>query len=167
MSTLEFFPKRMFSMRHYTLTRDGVEIGQIDCGGVRQPATLTVGGASYNPVSEGVLRTKFHLDGGSARIADIELGGTFFRRFVLHVGAKTYTLKVASWFGRSFVLTENDVDVGRIARTGFFTARCKAELPDDLPLPVQAFLIWLVLITWRRQAVVAGIVAGTAAAGSQ
>lgn len=167
MSTLEFFPKRTFSMRYYTLTRDGVEIGQIDCGGVRQPATLTVGGVGYNPVSEGVLRTKFHLDAGGTRIADVELGGTFFRRFIVHAGVKTYTLKVASWFGRSFVLTENDVEVGRIARTGFFTARCRAELPDDLPLPLQAFLIWLVLITWRRQAVVAGIVAGSAAASSQ
>jgi hypothetical protein len=166
MSTLEFFPKRTFSMRHYTLTRDGVEIGQINCGGVRQPATLTVGGASYDPVSEGVLRTKFHLDAGGARIADVELRGTLFRRFVVHSGAKTYALKVASWFARNFVLTENDVEVGRIARTGFFTARCRAELPDDLPLPLQAFLIWLVLTTWRRQAVTAGIVAGGAAAGS-
>jgi hypothetical protein len=167
MSTLEFFPKRTFSMRRYTLTRAGVEIGQIDCGGMRQPATLTVGGASYNPVSEGVLRTKFHLDAGGVRIADVEPAGTYFRRFIVHAGAKTYTLKVASWFGRNFVLTENDVEVGRIARTGLFTARCRAELPDDMPLPVQAFLIWLVLITWRRQAVVAGIGAGGAAAGSQ
>jgi len=166
MSTLEFFPKRTFSMRRYTLTRDGVEIGQIDCGGVRQPATLTVGGAGYNPVSEGVLRTKFHLDAGAARIADVETAGINFRRFIVHAGAKTYTLKVASWLGRNFVLTENDVEVGRIARTGFFTARCRAELPDDLPLPLQAFLIWLVLITWRRQVVTAGIVAGGAAAGS-
>ena len=167
MSTLEFFPNRTFSMRLYTLTRDGAEIGQIDCGGVRQPATLTVGGASYNPVSEGVLRTKFHLDADGARIADVELAGTFSRRFIVHAGVKTCTLKVASWFGRSFVLTENEVEVGRIARTGFFTARCRAELPDDLPLPVQAFLIWLVLITWRRQAVTAGIVAARAAAGGQ
>jgi hypothetical protein len=167
MSTLEFFPNRTFSMRLYTLMRDGVEIGQIDCGGARRPAALTVGSASYNPVSEGVLRTKFHLDAGGTRIADVELAGTFFRRFVVHAGAKTCTLKVASWFGRSFILTENDVEVGRIARSGFFTARCRAELPDDLPLPVQAFLIWLVLITWRRQAVTAGIVAAGAAAGGQ
>jgi hypothetical protein len=167
MSTLEFFPNRTFSMRLYTLTRDGVEIGQIDCGGARWSAALTVGSASYNPVSEGVLRTKFHLDAGGTRIADVELAGTFFRRFVVHAGAKTCTLKVASWFGRSFILTENDVEVGRIARSGFFTARCRAELPDDLPLPVQAFLIWLVLITWRRQAVTAGIVAAGAAAGGQ
>jgi len=167
MSTLEFFPKRTFSIRLYTLTRDGVEIGQIDCGGMRQPATLMVGGASYNPVSEGVLRKKFHLDAGGVRIADIELGGTFSRRYMVHAGTKTYTLKLASWSGRSFALMENDVEVGRIARSGFFTARCRAEFPDDLALPVQAFLIWLVLITWRRQAVMAGIVAGGAAAGSQ
>jgi len=167
MTTLEFFPNRTLSIRHYTLTRDGAEIGQIDCGGVRQPATLTVGGATYNPVSEGALRPKFHLDAGGTRIANVELAGTLFRRFVVHAGAKTCTLKVASWFGRSFVLTENDVEVGRIARSGFFTARCRAELPNDLPLPVQAFLIWLVLITWRRQAVTAGIVAAGAAAGGQ
>ena len=163
MCTLEFFPKRTFSMRYYTLTRDGVEIGQIDCGGARQPVTLTIGGETYNPVSEGVLRPKFHLDGGGARIAEVESAGTLFRRFIVRIGAKTYTLKVASWLGRIFVLTENDVEVGRIARTGFFTARSRAKLPDDLPLPLQAFLIWLVLTTWRRQAVTTAIMAGGAA----
>jgi hypothetical protein len=166
MSTLEFFPKRTFSMRRYTLTRDGVEIGQIDCGGARQPATLTISGTTYNPVSEGGQRTKLHLDGGGARIAEAKSAGTLFRRFIVRIGAKTYTLKVASWLGRIFVLTENDVEIGRIARTGFLTARSRAELPDDLPLPLQAFLIWLVLTTWRRQAMVTGVVAGGAAAGS-
>src|ERR1700728_993627 len=102
MSTLEFFPKRTFSMRRYTLTRDGVEIGQIDCGGVRQPGTLTVGGAGDNPVSGGVLRTKFHVDAAAARIADVETAGINFRRFIVHAGAKPYTLTVPSWLGRNF-----------------------------------------------------------------
>jgi hypothetical protein len=169
MSTLEFFPKSLFSMRRYTLTRAGVEIGQIDCGGVRQPASLIVDGASYNPVREGVLRTKFHLDAGTggARIADIEPAGASFRRFSVHANGKTYTLKAASWLGWAFALIDGDAEVGRIARTGFFSTRSKAEFSDDLPLPIQAFLIWLVLITWRRQVVVNSIMAGTVAASSQ
>jgi hypothetical protein len=166
MTTLEFFPKRTFSIRRYTLESDGAEIGEIDCGGIRQPATITVEGVNYNPAREGVLRTKFHLDAGGSRLADVEPGGNTLRRLIVQAGAKTYTLQVGSWFSRNFVLTENDAEVGRIARMGLLTARCKAELPDDMPLPVQVFLIWLALITWRRQAAVLGVTASVAAAGS-
>jgi hypothetical protein len=164
MSTLEFFPKRTFSIRRYTLTRDGAEIGEIDCGGMGKPAALTTGGETYRPVSDSVVRQKFHLDAGGARLADAAPAGMTLRSFTVHAGAKTYTLKGGSWFSRNFVLTENDAEVGRIGRMGLFTARCRAELPDDMPLPVQGFLIWLALITWRRQTAVINV-AGSVAAG--
>jgi hypothetical protein len=61
---------------------------------------------------------------------------------------------------------ENGAPVGTIARTGFFRAKRTADLPDDLPLEVQAFLIWLVLLVWRRQAATNVIISGMVAAQS-
>jgi hypothetical protein len=165
MSTLEFFPKRMFSIRRYTLTRDSAEIGEIDCGGMGKPAAFTTGSETYRPAADSVVRQKFHLDAGGARLADAAPAGMTLRSFTVHAGAKTYTLQGGSWFSRNFVLIENGTEVGRIGRTGLFTARCKAELPDDMPLPAQAFLIWLALITWRRQTAMINV-AGSIAAGS-
>ena len=34
---------------------------------------------------------------------------------------------------------------------GLFTRRAEARLPDELPLPVKAFILWLVIILWERE----------------
>jgi hypothetical protein len=163
MSPIEFAPKGLFAMRHYALSREGAEIGRIDFGGIRQPAAIVVGGATFHPVRDGVVRTAYHLDGNGARLASAAAAGASFRRFTVQAGERTFTLAVASWLGRSFALAENGATVGTIARTGFFTSKCAADLPGDLPLGVQAFLIWLVLITWRRQAATNAVISGVLA----
>ena len=167
MSLIEFAPKGLFKVREYTLTRGGAEIGRIDFGGIRQPASIVIGDATFHPVRDGVLRKAFHLERDGARLASAAPAGATFRRFTVQAGARTYTLAVTSWLGRSFTLSEDGAPIGTIGRTGFFTAKCKAELPDDLPLEVQAFLIWLVLITWRRQATTNAVMSGVLAQTAQ
>jgi hypothetical protein len=161
MGTIEFFPSKSYSIRRYTLTRDGTEIGQIDCGGASGTATITIGGLTCTPIIDSVLRGKYHLDKNGTLIAGAQAAGFWFRYFNIQVDAKSYVLKMASWFGRRFALMESGTELGRIGVTNAFSGRCKAELPDDLPLEVQAFLIWLVISTWRRAAV-AGVVAVSA-----
>ena len=164
MSTIEFFPSKSYSIRRYTLTRGGAEIGQIDCGGVSGSATIFLDTASYTPVIDSVVRGKFHLEANGTPIAGAQAAGFWFRYFNVQAGTRSYTLTMASWFGRRFALMENGTELGRIGVTNAFSGRCRAELPDDLPLEVQAFLIWLVISTWRRAAA-ATVVAGTAAGG--
>lgn len=166
MSLIEFAPKGLFATRQYILRRRGVEIGRIDFGGIRQPASIVIGDATFRPVRDGVLRTTFHLDGNGTRLASAAPAGSSFRRFTVQAGGRAYGLAVTSWTGRRFTLTENGAALGTIARNGFFTAKCTADLPDDLPIEVQAFMIWLVLITWRRQATTNAVMSGVLAAQS-
>src|ERR1700744_319771 len=153
MSTIEFFPSKSYSIRRCTLRRDGVEIGQIDCGGGRGGAAIVLsaqGGAICTPVIDSVVRGKFHLEANGTRVADAQAAGFWFRYFNVQAGDKSYTLKMASWFGRRFALTENGAELGRIGVTNAFSGRSKAELPDSVPLEIQAFLIWLVISSLRR-----------------
>ena len=53
---------------------------------------------------------------------------------------------------REFGLFEGGVPVGRIAPAGWFGRRAVIDLPADIPLPAQLFLLWLVLVLWRRAA---------------
>jgi hypothetical protein len=102
MSPIEFAPKGLFNMRHYVLSRDGVEIGRIDFGGIRQPTAIVIGGATFHPAREGALRkATFHLDGNGARLASAAPAGVSFRRFRVQAGARTYELAVTSWLGRT------------------------------------------------------------------
>jgi len=163
MSVLEFSPKSLFSMRNYRIVQDGGPVGEIDCGRVREGATITIGGTSYTASREGLLSGAYHLEAAGNRLASAEWARAH-RRFTVQAGGRNYALKAASWFGRAFVLTENEVQIGSIARQGFFSRTSKAELPDDLALEVKAFLIWLVILMWQRQVMAAGM-AGTMAGG--
>lgn len=163
MSTLEFFPSKSYSIRRYTLERGDAEVGQIDCGGARGAAAIIIDGNTCTPVTDSVLRGRFHLDKDGTLIASAQSQGFWRRYFNVQAGAKSYILKPASWFGRRFALMENGTELGRIGVTNAFSGRSRAELPGELPPELQAFLIWLVISTWRRAAVgtvVAGATAG-------
>ncbi len=127
MTKIEFFPSKSYSVRRYTLTRDGAEIGQIDCGGGRGTAAIILGGATYTPVIDSVIRGKFHLEANGVRIAGAQSAGFWFRYFNVQAGTRAYTLKMASWFGRRFALMENGTELGRIGVTNAFSGRCQGR----------------------------------------
>lgn len=164
MSSLEFGPKGLFTMRNYAIVKSGAPVGEIVGHRMGGGATINIGGKSYEAAREGVMSSAYYLESGGNRIARAERTSAFKGSFTLQAGGRTYLLSRASAFGRAFALTENEVKVGSIARMGFFSRMSAAELPDDLALEVQAFLIWLVIAMWQRQ-VLAGTVGGMLAAG--
>jgi hypothetical protein len=164
MSSLEFGPKSHFTTQNYGIVKSGVPVGEIVGRRMGGGATITIGGKSYAVAREGVMSGAYYLEADGNRIARAERTSAFKGSFTLQAGGRTYLLSPASVFGRAFVLTENAVKVGSIARNGFFSRMSTAELPDDLALEVRAFLIWLVIAMWQRQVMagmVGGILAGT------
>ena len=59
-------------------------------------------------------------------------------------------LRMASRLRRRFVLIEGDREIGAIRPAHLFSRSALADLPDDLPLAVRIFMIWLVLLLWKR-----------------
>jgi hypothetical protein len=162
MSVLEFAPTGIFQMRHYRIAHDG---GAIDCGRMREQATITIGGAFYTAAREGLLSSTYYLQADGNRLASAVVAGALKGGFIVQTGGRTFTLARAPAFGRAFALTENGLPVGSIGRSGFFSRRSKAELPDDLAPAIKAFLIWLIIIVWQRQVMTAGMVSGVIAGG--
>ena len=76
----------------------------------------------------------------------------FLHSFHVEYPGKSYTLKKESVIGRSFVLLENDIPAGSIQPEGFLTRKAAAGLPDDMPMPVKVFILWLAILLWRREA---------------
>lgn len=151
MSVLEFGLKGFFTQRTYSLTGNGLPVGVIECSRMWEQATITIGTTSYTAAREGKMSGLFYLEANGIRLASAEKPSSLHRLFTVRAGGRTFSLKAASAFGRAFVFTENDVEIGKIARRGIFSSKSTAELPDDLAVEVQAFLIWLVIIIWRRQ----------------
>jgi hypothetical protein len=151
MSQLVFGPKGFFTTRRYGITRDGVPVGEILGSRVWQQAAITIGSAKYEAAREAKISDTFYLAANGNRLASAETASILKGGFTVQAGGKTYTLKAASLFGRAFVLAENAVEVGRIARRGFFSRKSTADLPDDLALEIKAFLIWLIIVVRQRQ----------------
>lgn len=122
---------------------------------------LTVGGASYDVFREGAFSGRFVLESNGTELASAEKPSAFHRSFTVPFGGKSFRLEAEDAFKRTFLVLEQDRQVGAIVPEGIFTRRATADLPDDMPLPVQAFLIWLTVILWKRDAD-----AGTAAAAA-
>lgn len=151
-SALEFGLKSFFRTRIYAISRNGAPVGEIECAPMWERAAIAIGGTTYLAGREGKVTGKFYLQAnGNRRLVSAEKPSALRRLFTVQAGGRTLTLKAASAFGRAFVLTEREIQVGSIAPLGWFTRKCRAELPDDLALEVQAFLIWLVILLWRRQ----------------
>jgi hypothetical protein len=53
---------------------------------------------------------------------------------------------------RAFELLDGERQIGAIAPESAWTRRATADLPPDWPAPITAFVIWLVIILWKRDA---------------
>ena len=65
-----------------------------------------------------------------------------------------------SWASGDFRVSEHEVEsrtstshvaVGTIRRETWTSRKARVELPDELPLPVRVFVLWLVLLMWKRE----------------
>lgn len=165
MSVLQFGPKSFFRSRIYSIAREGITVGEISFGKRWESATITIGATNYTAAREGKIRGSFYLEASGNCLAKADQPSARSRAFTMQVGGRTLTLKALSVFGRTFILTEHDMQIGSIAALGWFAGKCKAELPDDVALEIQAFLIWLVIVMQRRAlmqtVLISGVVAGT------
>jgi hypothetical protein len=68
---------------------------------------------------------------------------------------RTWLMKPARYFGKTFnVLSDGDAVVGAIAPARFFfpLSDITVDLPDDVPIVVQVFMLWLAVKSWATDA---------------
>ncbi len=93
----------------------------------------------------------FILELNGTQLARAEKPSALRRSFTIQHEGKTYILKAESAFGRTFLLLDNDRrQIGSITPAGMFTRKATVDLPDEMPLPIKVFLVWLTVILWKR-----------------
>jgi hypothetical protein len=117
----------------------------------REKGALTIDGVTYRMSREAPMFGAFVLEHAGNVLAQAEKPSVFFREFVIRHAGREYTLRPESMFRRAFVLLDGSRQVGSIAPKGAFTRKAAADLPHDLPLPVRMFIVWLTMISWRRE----------------
>jgi hypothetical protein len=148
---LRIVPHRWFSW-DFTVSQGSQAVAEIDISWWRERGELTVQGARFRVSRQGMMSGDFLLESDRGVVARATKPSVMRRLFVVQHEAKTYTLRARSVLGRSFVLLDAEREVGTIAPAGVWSRRADVDLPAEIPLPVQVFLIWLAVLMWKREA---------------
>lgn len=149
--------------------RGGTPVGRVELSKRlwRESAKLEAGGARYEAHYKGRAGKEFVLQTEDGRVVIVaEKPSVWRNRFVFEHAGNRYELKKGSVWGSVFVLCQEGVGpVGSVRSKGFFKRQWTVGLPEELPLEVKAFVVWLMIIAYKRAMMAAAGAGGGAAAG--
>ena len=147
---MKLVPKHFYSW-DFTVVDWARTVAHIDVSWWREQASLRVDGSTYRAHRERLLSGAYVLKHKGSTVASARKPSVFRREFVVEHNGRRYTLRAKSPFERGYVLLKGAKGVGSITMESLFSYRASVKMPEDLPLPVQAFVLWLVINTWRRR----------------
>jgi hypothetical protein len=150
MSVLTLTPHNWFSW-NFSLFDGERTLAEVNLSSWRERGTLMVEGVEYDVYRESPLGD-FLLQRSGSVLVRAEKPSAFRRAFIITYKEKPYTLTAESVFRQTFVLLDGKHQIGSIVRESVFTRQSVVTLPDDWPLPVKSFAIWLTIMHWRRDA---------------
>ena len=148
---LEAIPRHWYSW-HYDLMEGVTRLAEVRVSSWRDAGQLTVGQNTFRVYGQGLFKGAFRLESNGSILAQAEKPSAFRRWLDIQHQDRHYVLKTVSVFGRKLVLLDGSVEVGSLALRGFFSRRATVNLPEDLSAPLKAFIVWLAVLLWKRDA---------------
>jgi len=147
---LNAIPKQWFSW-DFRILEEGRDVAEMDLSFWREKGVLSVEGIPYRVYREGLASGAFMLENpGGQVLVKAEKPNALRRSFIVEYEGRRLRLEAWTPFGRAFVLRGDQGVIGTVKPDSFLSRRTTADLPEDFPLPVRIFLLWLVIILWRR-----------------
>ena len=146
---LQIAPLSWYSW-NFKVSEESRPVADIAMSWWREKGALAIDDVTYRAYREGMVSGNFLLEGPGGVLARAEKPSAFRREFVIRHDGREYSLRPKSMFGRAFILVSGSREIGSVAPHSAFTRKAAADLPVDLPIPVRAFIVWLVMITWKR-----------------
>jgi hypothetical protein len=151
MADLQLLPQSWIS-RDFNVTQNGALVAKIGKASLwKDKAVIEIDGASFDVYREHQMSGDFLLQQDGRSIARAQNPSVLRNSFLIDYGGKEFALKKVSVWRRDFALFDQDRKVGFVAPAGIFTRKANISLPDELPLQVRVFVVWLVQIMWRRE----------------
>jgi hypothetical protein len=146
---LRVTPRSWFS-NTYLIAEDGVSVAALDLAVFREAATLLIDREEYRLYREGWASGDFVLERNGAVVARATKPSAFRNLFEIEYNGQRFTLQRESAWRREFGLYRGEGRIGALAPESTWSRVAQGELPADLPLAVRAFMIWLMVVIWRR-----------------
>jgi hypothetical protein len=126
-------------------------VAEIMLSSWRERGAVSTGGLEYKVSRQG-FTGPFILAGQGVEVARAVKPSVFRHEFSISHGGAEYTLKRASVWRREYNLFLVEQKLGSVAPEAWFSRRAKVALPDDLAIVLKAFVAWLTLLMWKRDA---------------
>ena len=146
---LQATPRNWFS-RTYALTRGDRRLATLELGRFREAGSLEIDGEPYE-FSRAPGWGEFVLSHGGGEVCRAKKPTVFRRRFELTYGGEIFQLTCRGFLGPRYDLEHGGSVIGQISRYSLFSRDVTVDLPQRLPVEIQAFLTWLVLLMMRRK----------------
>lgn len=125
----------------YSLYEDNAEIGNLDLKTASHELLLQ--GSAYKLHRTGAIKGEYFMESGGKVIARARHAGLLSGTIVIEHNGKEYHLKGGGMFSGTFGLFEGGKRVGNLSVKG---KNFTADLPQDIPLPVRTFILWVMLL---------------------
>jgi hypothetical protein len=147
-------PKRWFSW-DFSVISGGRTLAALDLFTWRERAEIRIGDVTHHAFRERAMSGDFVIEAAGRQLARAAKPSVFRNTFVVSYDGRDYTLRKASVWRREFELMDGERRIGTLAPESCWSRRATAELPSDWPAPITAFVVWLVIILWKREATAA------------
>ncbi len=151
---LHCVPRSVFSW-FFDVTGSDAGPGEITFNIFTEQGTVSLGSERFDVVKHGVLSGRWTLESDGHVHAEATKS-TLTRRFTVVADGVELELVARSPFGRAFRISCGDEEIGGVESAGIFTRRASIECPPSVSEPVQLFLGWLAILTWKRAAASSG-----------
>ena|SRR5688572_17163818 len=147
---MKLVPKRWYSW-DFTVMDGDRRVAALDLSSWRERGEVVIQDITHRVFREGMMSGDFVIERGGRELARATKPSAFRHTFIVHYNGRDYTLRKHSIWRRTFVLMDDERQIGSISPDSAWTRRSTADLPPDWPVPIKAFVIWLVIILWKRE----------------
>jgi hypothetical protein len=140
----------------FRVTRDGSPLGHMEFRALAESGAIILGDRRLTIRRKGAMSGAWLLEEdtpgvGPQVVASAEKPSAWRNGIILRVpGRPEVRLDRLSAWRSTFELTEADRRLGAIRRTGVWRRRVQAEIPGDVPPPLQLFALWMAVLLYRR-----------------
>jgi hypothetical protein len=154
MIILDLVSQGLFSSDMNVL-HDGLLLAKLQFSTWQEKGSITGNGRFYTVRKDGMLSDHFMLQEQGQILCDATMKSLWGRTVELDHDDVHYLLKWSGW-GRRVNIFREELEFGSVYGKGFFDRDARAELSEELALPLETFMLWLAVLGWNRDAAAAG-----------
>ena len=155
MTDMTLVPTHWYSW-DFDLSDGDRRLARVEMSSWRVKGVLEIDGINHEVYREGVMSGDFILKRDGLVLATASKPSAFRKAITLAYNGHEYTLRKPSFGSLAWAVYEGETELGSVARAHWWRRDANVALPENWPLHIRVFVIWLALLLWKREADSAG-----------